>query len=125
MSGVIEEIAELSERFGLYPLESLYPNLAKQSRNLLELAIQVQQIMAALRKKTTLSELAEGSMKKLRAIEENVRSDRKEFLTELFRGSPNPIDLLKKKDLHDLLEEAVSRLIEVTQVLARVLLKNA
>ena len=103
----------------------MYPNLGKQARNLLELAIQVQQIIAGLRLKKTLSELAEGSMKKLRAIEENVRSDRNEFLKELFRNSPDPIDLLKKKDLHDLLEESVSQLIVVTQVLARVLLTNA
>jgi uncharacterized protein len=125
MRGVIEKIAEFSERIGLYPLENLYPNLGKQARNLLELAIQVQQIIAGLRLKKTLSELAEGSMKKLRAIEENVRSDRNEFLKELFRNSPDPIDLLKKKDLHDLLEESVSQLIVVTQVLARVLLTNA
>jgi uncharacterized protein len=64
-------------------------------------------------------------MKKLRAIEESVRTDRKEFLAQLFSNNPDPIDLIKKKDLHDLLEEALSRLTEVTQVLARVLLKNA
>jgi uncharacterized protein Yka (UPF0111/DUF47 family) len=125
MNLVIERISELSERFGTYPLEGLYPNLAKQSRNLLELAIQVEQIMADLRKKTTLTELADGSMHKLREIETNVRSDRREFLTELFRNSPDPIDLIKKKDLHDLLDDAVDRLIEVTQTLARVVLKNA
>jgi uncharacterized protein Yka (UPF0111/DUF47 family) len=125
MNSVIEEIAELSERLALYPLEGLYPNLGKQSGNLLELAIQVEGIMAALRKKTTLSELAEGSIKKLRAIEEKVRKDRKDFLAELFRDKPDPVDLIKKKDLHDLLEEALSRLSDVTQILARVLLKNA
>jgi uncharacterized protein len=124
MNAVIQEIAELSERLGLYPLESLYPNLAAQSRHLLELAIQVEEIMAGLRKKTTLSELAEGSMKKLQAIEENVRRDRKEFLRELFRDNSDPIELIKKKDLHDLLEEALSRMTRITQVLARVLLKN-
>lgn len=125
MSGVVDEIAELSERLGLYPLEKPYPNLSKQARNLLELSIQVEQIMAGLRQKSTLSDLADGSMKKLAAIEDNVRRDRKEFLTELFRYSPDPVDLIKKKDLHDLLEKALSRLTEVTQSLARVLLKNA
>lgn len=123
--GVIEKIAEFSERIGLYPLEKVYPNLGKQARNLLELAIQVQQIIAGLRQKKTLSELAEGSMKKLRAIEDNVRGDRNEFLKELFRNNADPIDLLKKKDLHDLLEESVTQLLVVTQVLARVLLTNA
>jgi transcriptional regulator of NAD metabolism len=80
--------------------------------------------MAALRKKKTLSEMAEGSLKKLQAIEVNVRKDRQEFLRELFREQSDPIELIKKKDLHDLLEEALSRMSEITQILARVLLKN-
>jgi uncharacterized protein len=124
MNAVIQEIAELSDRLGLYPMASLYPNLAAQSRNLLEFTIQVEELMAALRKKKTLSELAEGSMKKLQAIEVNVRKDRQEFLRELFREQSDPIELIKKKDLHDLLEEALSRMSEITQILARVLLKN-
>jgi uncharacterized protein Yka (UPF0111/DUF47 family) len=125
MHMTIELIAELAERFSLYPLESLYPNLTNQTRNLLELAIQVEQIMADLRQKKTLSELADGSMKKLRTIEENVRNERRAFLKELFRNQPDPLDLIKKKDLHDLLDEALSQLLDVTQILARVLLKNA
>lgn len=125
MRSVIERIAELSVRLGLYPIERLYPNLTSQSRNLLELGIQVEQIMADLRQKTTLSDLADGSMKKLSAIEQNVRNDRKQFLTELFRENSDAIELIKKKDLHDLLDRAVSDLLEVTQTLARVLLKNA
>ncbi|MBV9887814.1 MAG: DUF47 family protein, partial [Acidobacteria bacterium] len=75
MHMTIELIAELAERFTLYPLESLYPNLTGQTRNLLELAIQVEQIMADLRQKKTLSELADGSMKKLHSIEESVRNE--------------------------------------------------
>jgi uncharacterized protein len=125
MHMTIELIAELAERFTLYPLESLYPNLTGQTRNLLELAIQVEQIMADLRHKKTLSEIADGSMKKLRTIEENVRNERRAFLKELFLNQPDPIDLIKKKDLHDLLDEALSQLTDVTQTLARVMLKNA
>jgi uncharacterized protein len=125
MNVVIQAIAELSERLKLYPMENLYPNLTAQSRNLLEFAIQVQEIMAGLRKKTTLSELADGSMKKLQVLEDKVRNDRKEFLGQLFREKSDPIELIKKKDLHDLLEEALSRMSEITQILARVLLKNA
>jgi uncharacterized protein len=125
MHMTIELISELAERFTLYPLESLYPNLTGQTRNLLELAIQVEQIMADLRHKKTLSELADGSMKKLQTIEESVRDERRVFLKELFLHNPDPLDLIKKKDLHDLLDEALSQLIDVTQILARVLLKNA
>lgn len=125
MRSTIEHIAELAERFSLYPLDSLYPNLTDQSRNLLELAIQVEQIMADLRQEKTLSDLANGSMKKLRTIEENVRSDRKKFLSQLFRDGPDAVELVKKKELHDLLDDALEMLIDITQTLARVLLKNA
>jgi uncharacterized protein len=95
MNAVIQEISELSDRLGIYPMASLYPNLAAQSRNLLEFTIQVQELMSALRKKKTLSEMAEGSMKKLQAIEVNVRKDRQEFLRELFRERSDPIELIK------------------------------
>jgi uncharacterized protein len=125
MHMTIELISELAERFTLYPLQTIYPNLTAQARNLLELAIQVDQIMADLRHKKTLSELAETSMKKLHTIEESVRSERRTFLRELFLHQPDPLDLIKKKDLHDLLDGALSQLIDVTQTLARVLLKNA
>jgi uncharacterized protein len=125
MRTTVEHVAELAERFSLYPLESLYPNLTNQSRNLLELAIQVEQIMADLRQKKTLSELADGNIRKVHDIENNVRNERRAFLQELFRHDPDPIDLLKKKDLHDLLDDALARLMDVTQTLARVLLKNA
>ncbi|MGA8554950.1 MAG: hypothetical protein WB630_11080, partial [Candidatus Acidiferrales bacterium] len=85
MNAVIEAISDLSERF-LLPLESLYPDLSAQSRNLLEMAIQVEGIMTRMREKTNLSELAEDSVKTLGVIEGNVKRDRKEFLAEMFRG---------------------------------------
>jgi uncharacterized protein len=125
MDSVVDRISEFSERLVLYPLKELYPNLTAQSRNLLEFSIQVEQIMADLRKKATLSEMAEGSLKKLATIEEHVRHDRREFLKELFQDDADPIEVIKKKDLHDLLGEALARLSNITQILARVLLKNA
>jgi uncharacterized protein len=125
MNDVMDEISELSERLGLYPLDKPYPNLEAQARHLSELAIQVQQILGAIRAKTTLTDLADTSMKRLLVIEESVRGDRRKFLSELFKDTTDPIDLIKKKDLHDLLERALAHLIEVTQVLARVVLKNA
>ncbi|MFY9841525.1 MAG: hypothetical protein WA718_01990 [Terriglobales bacterium] len=48
MNAVIQEIAEFSERMGLYPLEIPYPNLTAQSRNLQELTIHVEEIIAGL-----------------------------------------------------------------------------
>lgn len=121
----VDSVAEISQRFRLYPLKALYPNLTGQARNLLELATEVETIMGGLRKKATLSQLANGSMNKVRQIEESVKREREHFLGELFAGEPDPVDLIKMKELHDLLEAAIYLLSEVTQILARVLLKNA
>jgi hypothetical protein len=56
---------------------------------------------------------------------EFVKRDREVFLGDLFRGNPDPLEVLKKKELHDLLEEAIERCEEATETLVRVLLKNS
>ena len=121
----VDSVADVSQRFRLYPLKALYPNLTGQTRNLLQLAAEVETIMGSLRKKPTLSQIANGSMSKVGQIQETVKHDREQFLGELFAGDPDPLDLIKKKELHDLLEAVVDRLSGVTEILARVLLKNA
>jgi hypothetical protein len=55
---------------------------------------------------------------------ELVKRDREIFLGGLFIGNPDPLDVIKKKEMHDLLEEAIERCEEATETLARVLLKN-
>lgn len=55
---------------------------------------------------------------------ELVKRDREAFLGTLFAGTPDPLDVIKKKELHDLLEEAIERCEEAMEVLVRVLLKN-
>ena len=55
---------------------------------------------------------------------ELVKRDRETFLGSLFLGTPDPLDVIKKKELYELLEEAIERCEEATEVLVRVLLKN-
>ena len=53
-----------------------------------------------------------------------VKRDGETFLGTLFGGTPDALEVLKKKELHDLLEEAIERAEEATEVLVCVLLKN-
>jgi hypothetical protein len=55
---------------------------------------------------------------------ELVKRDRETSLRDLFTGNPDPLEVIKKKELHDLLEEAIERSEEATETLARELLKN-
>jgi uncharacterized protein len=120
---VVDRVADLSQRFRLYRLPNLYPNLSSQSANLLSLATEVQAIIARLRSDTSLKSATER-LDTNRVLIELVTQDRERFLGELFAGDPDPIELIKKKELHDLLEDALERLDNVTLTLAAVLLKN-
>jgi hypothetical protein len=123
MRAVVDRVANLSQRFRLYRLPNLYPNLSSQSANLLSLATEVQAIIGRLRSDTSLKSAAER-LEATRVLIELVKQDRELFLSELFAGDPDPIELIKKKELHDLLDDALERLDNVTLTLAAVLLKN-
>jgi uncharacterized protein Yka (UPF0111/DUF47 family) len=125
MYQVVNLVAQLSQRFKLYPMTSLHASFSGQTHNLQELALQVERIIGSLRKDTKLSALADGAMARVQEIEEAVKRCREEFLSELFKGEPDPIELIKKKELNDLIEDGIERLDDVTQTLARVMLKNA
>ena len=96
MRAVVDRVADLSQRFRLYRLSNIYPNLNSQSANLFSLAKEVHAIIGHLRLDASLKSTAER-FDATRALIERVKQDRELFLGELFVGEPNPIDLIKKK----------------------------
>ncbi len=121
--GVVDRVAELSQRFRLYRLRELYPTLSKQSRNLNILAAELQEIIFGLRQQKKLSD-AKSRLDIISEMMENVKRDREEFLGSLFSENVDPIEVIKKKELHELLEEAIERCEIASETVARVLLKN-
>ena len=123
MYGVVDRVAELSERFRLYNIKDLHPTLTGQTRNLSAISNELSDIIHGLRKQKKLKDL-KPSLDAVSGAMELVKRDREIFLGSLFEGTPDALEVLKKKELHDLLEEAIERAEEATEVLARVLLKN-
>jgi hypothetical protein len=123
MYGVVDRISELSQRFRLYKLKDLHPTLSGQAKNLSTIAEELKGIILGLRKKKKLKDL-KPSLDAVSSAMELVKRDRETFLGDLFAGTPDPLDVFKKKEMHDLLEEAIERCEEATETLARVLLKN-
>lgn len=123
MYGVVDRVSELSQRFRLYNLLDLHPTLTSQAKNLSQIANELNNIICGLRKQKKLKDL-EPSLDAVSAAMELVKRDRETFLGGLFAGDPDPLEVLKKKELHDLLEDAIERCEEATETLARVLLKN-
>ena len=123
MDGVVDRVSELSQRFRLYQIQDLHPTLTGQAKNLSTIAAQLDGIIHGLRQKKKLKDL-KPSLDAVSAAMELVKRDRETFLGSLFTGSPDPLDVIKKKEMHDLLEEAIERCEEASETMARVLLKN-
>jgi uncharacterized protein len=123
MDGVVDRVSELSQRFRLYQIKDLHPTLTGQAKNLSTIAGELNGIIHGLRHQKKLKDF-KPSLDAVSDAMELVKRDREVFLGGLFTGNPDPLDVIKKKEMHDLLEEAIERCEEATETLARVLLKN-
>ncbi|WP_263359875.1 DUF47 domain-containing protein [Acidicapsa ligni] len=123
MYGVVDRSSELSQRFRLYRLKDLHPTLTGQAKNLSTIASVLNGIIHGLRKQKKLKDF-KPDLDAVSDAMELVKRDRETFLGDLFQGNPDPLEVIKKKELHDLLEEAIERCEDATETLARVLLKN-
>jgi uncharacterized protein len=120
---VIEGVSDVARRFSLYQLSQIYPNLRSQSDLLYRAASALDAVMGKLRDDKKLKELS-GQLNEVHSLYKQAAKNREVFLTELFSGSPDPLDVMKKKELHDMLEDAIRHCENVTRTLGRVLLKN-
>ncbi len=123
MDGVVDRVSELSQRFRLYQIKDLHPTLTSQAKNLSTIAGELNGIIHGLRHQKKLKDF-KPSLDAVSDAMELVKRDREIFLGGLFTGNPDPLDVIKKKEMHDLLEQAIERCEEATETLARVLLKN-
>lgn len=120
---VVDKVADLAQRFSLYQLSKIYPGLDAQCRTLRDITVVLSQILAELRHDKKLKELS-PQLDKVSALEKQAGQNRDRFLSELFQNSPDPLEVIKKKELHDMLESAIWDCENVTRTLSRVLLKN-
>lgn len=123
MYGVVDRVSELSQRFRLYRIKDLHPTLSGQAKNLSTISGELSRVIHGLRRDKKLKDF-KPTLDAVSGAMELVKQDRETFLGDLFTGSPDPLEVMKKKEMHDLLEEAIERCEEATETLARVLLKN-
>ncbi len=121
---VVDTVADLSQRFVLYKLERLYPNLNRQSDTLDKVSIQLDEIIRALRHNAKLKELR-PKIEEIHRLQDTAAHNRQLFYGELFANSLDPADIIKKKDLHDTMEKAINACEHASRTLQRVLLKNS
>jgi uncharacterized protein Yka (UPF0111/DUF47 family) len=121
--GVVARVASTAERMQLYEMREAYPQLRGQCTILNSIGGVVHEVVTSLRR-NNLSTLR-ARLDEIGRLEERSREERRQFLADLYRGAPDPIDAIKKKELHDLMMEAIRSCDSVGRTVERVLLKNA
>ena len=121
---VVETIAGFAKRVTLYGLEEIDQDLSEQVEILSKVADCLEEVMRRLRKDHRLKTL-NGQLKELHQLERRADDHRVEFLGQLFQGDPDPLLVMKKKELHDLMETAIGNCENVSRTLQRVVLKNS
>lgn len=121
---VIETITGFARRVTLYQIRQIDPELKNQVEILAQVAECLQEVMRRLRKDHRLKTL-NGQLKELHQLERRADDQRIEFLGRLFEGTPDALETMKKKELHDLIEVAIGNCENVSRTLQRVVLKNS
>ena len=121
---VVETIAGFAKRVTLYGFDRVDEDLADQVEILSKVADCLEEVMRRLRKDHRLKTL-NGQLKELHQLERRADDHRVEFLGRLFQGNPEPLEVMKKKELHDLMETAIGNCENVSRTLQRVVLKNS
>jgi uncharacterized protein Yka (UPF0111/DUF47 family) len=123
MHRVVTAIARLAQRIVLYGLDKVDPKLTAQADVLARLERCLLELVRQLRKDPRLSALNE-SLNQIRQLRRNAEDMQRDFLGLLYAGNPDPLEVMKKKELHDLLVEAVYRSENVARTLERIVIKN-
>lgn len=120
LDDVIDLIDGVARRYDMFHIDQARPLAAKLSLILLSAA---EEIKAAV-----------GDMKKVRLVHKHVVAIKKleeegdaiyhDAVGELFSGTPDPIDVIKWKEMYDTLEQTIDACMGVAQALQSLSLKN-
>jgi len=121
---VVQTITAFAQRVHLYRLKEIDECLAEQVEILSQVVNCLKKVMHRLREDHRLCAL-NGQLKELHELERCADEKRNTFLGRLYEGNPDPLVVMKQKELHDLLELAIANCENVSRTLQRVVLKNS
>src|SRR3954470_8954347 len=121
LDDVIDLIDGTSRRFEMLPITQVLPR-AKQLTNVLcRAAGEIQVAVSGMRKPPLVNQ----HVALIKHLEEEGDAIYHDAIGALFAGSPDPLDVIKWKEMYDTLEEAIDSCMGVAQVLQSISLKNA
>ncbi|MGB7158407.1 MAG: DUF47 family protein [Tepidisphaeraceae bacterium] len=123
LDDIVDNIDALAKRFPLFHIKAMETDFQKQADVLVEATVTLSDAVHRLRKSRKLSELSD----KLIAIHhsESIGDDNHHAaMSRLFNGQTDALEVIKWKELYDLIEEAIDNCEDVGNTLERIVLKN-
>lgn len=121
LDDVIDLVDGTARRFAMLHISEVKPPARQLGDVLLRAADRIQQGVATMRKPGMVNQHAA----EIKRLEEEGDAIYHEAVGALFAGSPDPLDVIRWKEMYDTLERAIDSCMGVAQVLQSISLKNA
>ena len=123
LDDIIDSVDALAKRFPLFHISQMEPIFLKQADVLVQATTTLDEAVHRLRKSRKLSELS-GALIEIHHKESQGDDNHHAAMSRLFQGDVAPLDVLKWKELYDLIENAIDGCEDVGNTLERIVLKN-
>src|SRR5215212_7044101 len=121
LDDILDYIEEIADTVNLYKIMAI-PRPAIELADLLAQAVaQLEQAVGKLRS----GKKDGGHAIEVHRLEDFGDSASRHAIAELFQGQPDPLEVIKLKDLYGLLEDALDRCEDVANVIENIAIKNA
>ena len=121
LDDVIDLLDGTARRFAMLHITEVLPPARKLSGILLRAANEIQSAVKEMRRSTAVNQ----HVQKIKQLEEEGDAVYHEAVGALFTGQPNPLDVIRWKEMYDTLEHAIDSCMGVAQALQSISLKNA
>jgi hypothetical protein len=121
LDDVIDLLDGTSRRFEMLHITSVLPAAKQMSGVLCRAATEIQGAVAGMRKPAIVNQ----HVALIKQLEEQGDAIYHEAVGALFAGKPDPLEVMKWKEMYDTLEGAIDSCMGVAQVLQSISLKNA
>lgn len=123
LDDIIDAIDALAKRFPLYHVKDIAPEFKKQAETLVKATIALREAVHRLRKSRKLSDLNDKLIE-IHMLENQGDDTNHAAMSRLFQGGMDPLEVIKWKNIFDLVEDAIDDCEDVGNTLERIVLKN-
>jgi len=123
LDDIIDTVDALAKRFPLFHIKQMEPVFLRQTEVLVAASVKLDEAVHRLRRSRKLSELSDVLID-IHHHESLGDDNHHAAISRLFQGGIDPLEVMKWKELYDLVENAIDGCEDVGNTLERIVLKN-